>query len=222
MRFFKPNKGVSLPTLTKPAGPADIVLDKEAVNGSGEKLVGKLKIAQAVTKNFGAAFSLETYDRDDGIRSLKIIGSLGDATASDIVKGKTASTDDGIIAGTLEVTGGEPSYTLQIKTENSTAGKEQIIYYAPGSSKKTALNLTNTLQTITCGGFICLNRIDSYNISTNIGFFDSNSIPLLTVSVSVNPNYVVNATPRGWNIINIGAIKRDYPSIAQIIVTYMD
>ena len=29
MRFYKLNKGVTLPTLTKPAGPADIVLDNE-------------------------------------------------------------------------------------------------------------------------------------------------------------------------------------------------
>ena len=43
MRFYKPNKGVTLPTLTKPAGPADIVLDKEAINENGMKITGTLK-----------------------------------------------------------------------------------------------------------------------------------------------------------------------------------
>ena len=72
MRFYKPNKGVTLPTLTKPAGPADIVLDKEAINEKGMK-----------------------------------------------------------ITGTLEATGGEPSYTLQIMGADV---NDYIVYYEPGSS----------------------------------------------------------------------------------------
>ena len=72
MRFYKPQKGVTLPTLTKPAGPADIVLDKEAINENGMK-----------------------------------------------------------ITGTLEATGGEPSYTLQIM---GAGDNDYIVYYEPGSS----------------------------------------------------------------------------------------
>lgn len=222
MRFYKPNKGVTLPTLTKPAGPADIVLDKEAINVSGQKLVGKLDIDRAITVNGDVEIPLQTFDVIDGSKGLKVAGSLGNATAADIVKGKNAFTDAGFVEGALEVTGGEPAYTLQIKTQNSDPGKEYIIYYEPGSSEKTMLALTNDLQTITCGDFICLNRTDSYNTSTNIRFFDSNSAPLFIASVSTNPKYVVNATPRGWNTINIGAVKRDYPNVAQIIVSYLD
>ena len=222
MRFYKPNKGVALPTLTRPAGPADIVLDKEAINGSGQKVVGKLDIAQAITVNGNVEIPLQTFDIIDGSKGLKVTGSLGNATAADIVKGKNAFTDAGFVEGALEATGGEPSYTLQIKTENATPGKEYIMYYAPGSSEKSMLTLTTNLQTITCGGFICLNRTDSYNISTSMGFFDSDSTPLFNVGIGANPNYVVNATPKGWNIINIGAVKRDYPNVAQIIVNYMD
>lgn len=105
MRFFKPNKGVALPTLTKPAGPADIVLDKEAINGSGQKLIGKLNIAQAFTVNGNVEIPLETFEVVGGSKGLKVVGSLGNATAADIVKGKNAFTDAGLIEGTLEATG---------------------------------------------------------------------------------------------------------------------
>lgn len=222
MRFYKPNKGVTLPTLTKPAGPADIVLDKEAINSSGQKLVGKLDIAQAFTVNGNVEIPLETFDVIDGSKGLKAAGSLGNATAADIVKGKTAFTDNGKITGTLEATGGEPSYTLQIRTQYVDAGTDYIMYYAPGSSEKIMLTLTETFQTFTSGDFICLNRKRNDSITANIGFFDSNGTLLINVSISVNPNYVVNPNTKGWNIINIGALKRDFPSLAQIMVDYMD
>ena len=221
MRFYKPNKGATLPTLTKPAGPADIILDKEAINGSGQKLVGKLKIAQAVTENLGAAMSLETYDRADGIRGLKIIGSLGDATAADIVKGKTASTDDGKITGTLEVTGGKPSYSLQIATRNDSDGKDSVIYYAPGTSAKMNLTLTPAYKHIVCGEFICLYRGSTNRVSGIIECMDADNITLLSIGVTskygVEHNY-----NKGWTTLNIGAIKKDYPLVSKIMLDYMD
>ena len=160
MRFYKPNKGVTLPTLTKPAGPADIVLDKEAINEKGMK-----------------------------------------------------------ITGTLEATGGEPSYTLQIM---GAGDNDYIVYYEPGSSEKTMLTLTSSFQNFTSGSFICLNRRTNGNITSNISFNDSNGTLLLNVSISTNHKYVVNANTIGWSTINIGALKRDFPSMAQIVVTSMD
>ena len=106
MRFYKPQKGASLPTLTNPAGPDSIVLDKEAINGYGQKVVGKLDIAQAFTVNGGSEISLQTFEVIGGIKVLKVAGSLGNATAADIVKGKNAFTDAGFVEGTLEATGG--------------------------------------------------------------------------------------------------------------------
>ena len=105
MRFYKPNKGVTLPTLTNPAGPDSIVLDKEAINGSGQKVVGKLDIAQAFIVDGNAEIPLQTFEVIGGIKVLTFAESLGNATAADIVKGKTAFTDAGKITGTLEATG---------------------------------------------------------------------------------------------------------------------
>lgn len=224
MRFYKPQKGASLPTLTRPAGPADIVLNKEAINGSGQKLVGKLDIAQAFTINGNVEIPLETFNVIDGSKALKVVGSLGTATAADIVKGKKAFTDAGFVEGTLEVTGGEPSYTLQIRTQYIDAGDDTdyIIYYPPGSSEKTMLTLTDSFQTFTSGSFICLNRRRKGNITSNISFSDSNGTILFNASVSTNPMYLVNANTIGWTTINIGAIKRDFPSMAKITVTFTD
>ena len=108
MRFYKPNKGVTLPTLTEPAGPANIVLDKEAINGSGKKVVGELYIDSAFTVNRDVEIPLVTFDIADGIRGLKVAGSLGNATAADIVKGKNAFTDAGFVEGALEA----PSFDI--------------------------------------------------------------------------------------------------------------
>ena len=109
MRFYKPQKGATLPTLTNPAGPADIVLDKEAINGSGQKVVGKLDIAQAFIVNGNVEIPLQTFEVVGGIKVLEVARTLGNATAADIVKGKNAFTDAGFIEGALEATGGEPS-----------------------------------------------------------------------------------------------------------------
>ena len=106
MRFYKPQKGATLPTLTKPAGPVDIVLDKEAINGYGQKLVGKLDINQAFTVNGNVEIPLETFEVVGGFKVLMAAVSLGNATAADIVKGKKAFTDAGFVEGTLEATGG--------------------------------------------------------------------------------------------------------------------
>lgn len=115
MRFYKPQKGASLPTLTKPAGPADIVLNKEAINGSGQKIVGKLDIDQAFTINGNAEIPLETFNVINGIKALKVVGSLGTATAADIVKGKNAFTDAGFVEGTLEVSGFDTTQYMDAK-----------------------------------------------------------------------------------------------------------
>ena len=223
MRFYKPNKGASLPTLTNPAGPADIVLNKEAINGSGQKLVGKLDIAQAITVNGNVEIPLQTFDVIDGSKGLKIVGSLGNATAADIVKGKTAFTDGGKITGTLEATGGEPSYTLQIATENSSDGTDSIIYYAPGASKKTFLNLSTSYQSITCGDFICIKRGSTDNLMAGMNLFnDADSQLLMIDPVSPNIKYAVDLQPNsGYATLNIRALMRDFPTIAKIKLQYM-
>ena len=223
MRFYKPNKGVTLPTLTNPAGPADIVLDKEAINSSGQKLVGKLDIAQAITVNGNVEIPLQTFDVIDGSKGLKFTGNLGNATAADIVKGKNAFTDAGFVEGTLEATGGEPSYNFDIASENATDGVDKVLYYTAGSSEKSARQLTSVYQSIFCGDFICINRGSQYNMTSNINFLDENDVLLLTVSISVNPKYGVNVVPNGgFSTINIRAIKRDYPTVSKIMLKYMD
>ena len=223
MRFYKPNKGVTLPTLTNPAGPADIVLDKEAINGSGQKVVGKLDIAQAITVNGNVGIPLQTFDVIDGSKGLKVAGSLGNATAADIVKGKNAFTDTGFVEGTLEATGGEPSYNFDIASENVSDGVDLVLYYTAGSSEKSARQLTSVYQSIFCGDFICIKRGSKNNITSNINFLDENDVLLLTVSTSVNPKYGVNIVPNGeFGTINIRAIKRDYPTVSKIMLKYFD
>ena len=223
MRFYKPNKGITLPTLTKPAGPADIVLDKEAINGSGQKVVGKLDIAQAITVNGNVEIPLQTFDVIDGSKGLKVAGSLGNATAADIVKGKNAFTDAGFVQGTLEATGGEPSYNFDIASENATDGVDQVLYYTAGSSEKSSRKLTSVYQPIFCGDFICIKRGSKYNVTSSINFLDENDALLLIVSISNNPKYGVNVVPNeGFSTINIRAIKRDYPTVSKIMLKYFD
>lgn len=223
MRFYKPQKGASLPSLSNPATRDNIQAGFEAIDGTGKKVAGQLFIDKFYTKK-NVAIPLETQHHA-GVpyadTMLHLTESAGNATAADIAKGKTALTDDGKITGTLEVTGGEPSYTLQIMTENPEADIDIIIYYAPGSSKKTNLSLTNALQTITCGDFICLNRGESGNSTTGIQFLGSNGATLMNASVGVNNQYLINAVAIGCTTINIGAVKRDYPNVAQILVKYV-
>ena len=223
MRFYKPNKGVTLPTLTNPAGPDSIVLDKEAINGSGQKVVGKLDIAQAFTVNGGVEIPLQTFEVIGGIKVLKVAGSLGNATASDIVKGKNAFTDAGFVEGTLEATGGEPSYNFDIASENASDGVDKVIYYTPGSSEKSSRQLTSVYQSIFCGDFLCIIRGSKNNVTSNIYFLDGNDARLLTVSSGVNAKYGVNVVPNArFSTINIRAIKRDYPTVSKIMLKYMD
>ena len=223
MRFYKPQKGVTLPTLTKPAGPADIVLDKEAINVSGQKLVGKLDIAQAVTVNGNVEIPLQTFDVIDGSKGLKVAGSLGNATAADIVKGKNAFTDAGFVEGTLEATGGEPSYTLQIKTENYSDGTDSIIYFSPGDSMKSFLNLTTSYQSITCGDFICIKRGSIDNVMSGIDLYNGADSELLSIGPgSPNIKYAVDLKANGgYTTINIRALMRDFPTVAKISLNYM-
>lgn len=164
MRFYKPNKGVSLPTLTKPASPADIVLGKEAINGNGMK-----------------------------------------------------------ITGTLEVTGGEPSYTLQIKTENYSDGTDSIIYYAPGDSMKSTLNLTTSYQSFTCGDFICIKRGSIDNVMSGMILYNDADSHLLMIGPGTpNLKYAIDLKANGgYATLNIRAIMRDFPAVAKISLNYM-
>ena len=221
MRFYKPNKGVTLPTLTKPAGPADIVLDKEAINDSGQKVVGKLDIAQAVTVNGNVEIPLQTFDVIDGSKGLKVAGSLGNATAADIVKGKKAFTDAGFVEGTLEATGGEPSYTLQIATRNDSDGDDSVTYYTPGTYEQMNLILKPYYQDITCGEFICIYRGSTYRVSGIIDCMNADSITLLNIGITSKYG-VEHEYNHGWTTLNIGAIKKDYPMVSKIKLDYMD
>ena len=145
------------------------------------------------------------------------------AVSPTIVKGKTAFTDAGKITGTLEATGGEPSYNFDIASENATDGVDQVLYYTPGSSEKSARQLTSVYQSIFCGDFICIKRGSKNNITSNINFLDENDSLLLTVSISVNPKYGVNVVSNGgFSTINIRAIKRDYPTVSKIMLKYID
>ena len=154
---------------------------------------------------------------------MKVAGSLGNATAADIVKGKNAFTDTGFIEGTLEATGGEPSYNFDIASENVSDGVDLVLYYTAGSSEKSTRNLTSVYQSIFCGDFICISRGSKNNVTSNIHFLDENDVLLLTVSAGVNTKYGVNVLPNGgFSTINIRAIKRDYPTVSKIMLRYMD
>lgn len=223
MRFYKPQKGASLPSLTEPATEQDIVLGTQAINKNGEKLEGKLYIGQVHTQG-GASIALVTDD-EAGVtnprRTLVLAKSIGNATAADILQGKTALTDAGEVTGTLEVTGGEPSYTLQIKTENSSDGIDRITYYPPDSSSKTGLALTTSYKSLTCGNFIFLYRGSTNNVTEGIQFLDDNDTLMLTVDLDTNLNYVVDLVANGgFCIINIGAVMRDIPTVSKISLRY--
>lgn len=224
MRFYKPNKGASLPSLSNPASRDNIQAGFEAIDGTGKKVVGQLFIDKFYTKK-NVAIPLETQYRA-GIpyadTMLHMAESAGNATAADIVKGKTALTDDGKITGTLEVTGGEPSWNFEIATENTSDGTDRVLYYTAGSSEKSLRSLTSTYQTIFCGDFICISRGSTGNTTSMIAFLDENNDQVLTVSVSVNPKYAVNAVPNGgFCTVNIRAIKRDYPTASKIMLKYL-
>ena len=199
------------------------MLDKEAINGSGQKVVGKLDIAKAVTVNGNVEIPLQTFDVIDGSKGLKVAGSLGNATAADLAKGKTAYTDAGKITGTLEATGGEPSYTLQIKTENYSDETDSIIYFAPGDSMKTFLNLTTSYQSITCGDFICINRGSIDNVLYSMELYNDADSELLMIGPgSPNIKYAVDLKANGgYTTINIRAIMRDFPTVAKIRLNFM-
>lgn len=224
MRFFKP-QGLNLPTLTNPATTKNIAAGMEAIDASGVKMTGRLVVDEVWTKRGETPAKLKAStppDKPNDPVHLSFAETIGNATAADILQGKTALTDYGKITGTLEMTGGEPSFTLQIKTENPNADADAdlIIYYAPGSSEKSHLTLTTALQTITCGDFICLNRPGDENNTTAIRFLGPNGEPWLTSGAAISPKYLVNATAKGWITINIGAVKRDYPNVTQILVKY--
>ena len=223
MRFYKP-QGVKLPSLTEPATEQDIVLGTQAINKNGEKLEGKLYIGQVHTQG-GASIALVTDD-EAGVsnprRALVLAKSIGNATAADILQGKTALTDAGEVTGTLEVTGGEPSWNFEIASENTSDGIDQVLYYTSGSSEKSARILTSIYQTIFCGDFIIISRGSTANATSSIDFLDENNAQVLTVSTGDNPKYAVNAVPNGgFCTVNIRAIKRDHPTVSKIMLKYL-
>ena len=223
MRFFKPQKGASLPSLSSPATRDNIQAGFEAIDGTGKKVAGQLFIDKFYTKK-DVAIPLETQHHA-GIpyadTMLHLTESAGNATAADIAKGKTALTDDGKITGTLKVTGGEPSYNLQIRTENASDGTDSIIYYAPGSSEKSTLNLTTSYQPITCGDFLFINRGSQNNVTSYIRFYDS-SLAVL-IAIGADSKYVIDNVPNGgFAIVNLGAIMKVYHTAVKIELAYMD
>lgn len=227
MRFYKPQRGASLPVLTNPATNQNIVKGMEAINGDGEKLVGKLDISRAYAKNGTTEIPLTYVDVLDGagnhLRVLKVVGTLGNAIAADIVKGKIAFTDAGLIEGTLEATGGEPSYSLQIATDNISDGTDSIIYYAPGDSMKTFLNLSTSYQSITCGDFICIKRGSIDNVVSSMDLYNDADSQLLSIGPgSPSIKYAIDLKSNGgYTTLNIRAIMRDFPTVSKIKLNYM-
>lgn len=219
MKFFKPQKGASLPSLSSPASRDNIQAGFEAIDGTGKKVAGQLFIDKFYTKK-DVAIPLETQHHA-GIpyadTMLHMVESAGNATAADIVKGKTALTDDGKITGT----GVESSHTFQIRTENASDGTDYIIYYEPGSSEKKTLNLSTSYQTITCGDFICINRGSSNNTSSYIRVYDASLAVLLAMGVT--SKYVIDNKPNGgFSTVNIGAIVKEYWTMTKIELAYAD
>lgn len=225
MRFYKP-QGLNLPTLTNPATTKNIAAGMEAIDASGVKMTGRLVVDKVWTKRGETPANLKAStppDNPNGPVHLSFAESIGNATAADILQGKTALTDDGKITGTLEMTGGEPSYTLKIKTDNMVDGTDQIIYYAPGDSMKTELNLTTSYQSITCGDFICINRGSTNNAMPDIVLYTDTGYLVLSIDPgSPSHRYAVDLKANGgYTTLNIGAIMRDFPTATKIALNYM-
>lgn len=216
MRFYKPQKGATLPSLTEPATEQDIVLGTQAINKNGKKLEGKLYIGQVHTQG-GASIALVTDD-EAGVsnprRALVLAKSIGNATAADILQGKTALTDAGEVTGTLEVTGGEPSYTLQVASGEQ---GDSLKYSLPNSSEPRLTILNTSYQDITCGGI--LSFYSHTNPPDSVKCKNANGTTMLSIDPSSKYLFGLMGL-NSWYTINIGAIMRDYPLTSKIYIEY--
>lgn len=72
--------------------------------------------------------------------------NLGDATASDVSKGKTFTSSAGVkVTGTAVITSVSPTYTLTIT--NNTNVQYTLTYYRNGSTSSTSININNKIST---------------------------------------------------------------------------
>lgn len=139
MKFFKPTAGsATLPSLSKPAVARNIKEGLEAINGAGQKIVGKLSMGDVYTYR-GAFIPMEVMedaDNPDNPAFFMLSQSAGDAVAADLAKGKEALTDNGKIVGTVDVETGTkvfPSYvsanTVDIP-DGSPAGSHKAMEFS--------------------------------------------------------------------------------------------
>lgn len=113
-------EGITLPELSNPGTASDMALGKELIDQNGNKVIGTLKNDSQLRLTGGSAYGyigegagvlLEaSADVDRIIRAGDKVGVIathnqfGDATAADVVKGKTFTSIDGwLVRGELEV-----------------------------------------------------------------------------------------------------------------------
>jgi hypothetical protein len=193
-------EGVTLPTLTKPGSAADLAEDMELIDADGKVVTGSIQtfdsgegVLQAsgtpsYSSMFGGLGFKKTFDKDQLFREGSFIttycdGELGTATAADVVKGKTFTSDSGLlIEGTHECEEGVtlPTLTNPGTSEDLVSGKQLI--GADGSvidggvmevvsghhfstSKEVSVEFNEVLQKITATGIVRepgLCRLGSY------------------------------------------------------------
>ena len=106
MGLKKPvKKGIELPTLTKPATADEIFYNYEAIDQDGEIITGAIPVVNSSTSAAtpsvsGSNLLLKSAAQDNGLHIaeggnvglITALSNLGDATAADVLSGKTFSS----------------------------------------------------------------------------------------------------------------------------------
>lgn len=189
----------TLPTLNTPAAASDIASGKEALDGNGNKITGSLyTVTGDLLTDFGRVKKVgsELEVRSAAISSDKILRStatvsnrvplanLGDATAADVVAGKTFTSAAGLnVSGTMANQGAVSS------TLNAGGSYTIPAGYHNGSGKVTANSLASQTSATATAGDIMSGKTAWVNGA------------LVTGSASAGAQYeIINVAPAGTNM----------------------
>lgn len=178
------SSGVELPTLNNPGSAADLADGMELIDQNGNVVTGSIQtfdsgegVLQAsgtpsYSSMFGGLGFKKTFDKDQLFREGSFIttycdGELGTATAADVVKGKTFTSDSGLlIEGTHECEEG-------LDTSDATAVAADIL-----SGKTAYVNGSKVTGSMVNNGGVggAIDGINTTKISGPAGYYSTVSV----------------------------------------------